>query len=280
MTRTGHTEEEEFREIYGMDIVEIPTYRPVQHIDREDRMFRTKKEKLEAVCEDVLACREKRYPVLVERASVSDSEELSRLFAERGIRHHALNMKRHKQEATIVAKAGPRRGYYCHQHGRPGDPGESRFYLSLDNGLLRIYGRGNLAARFEALGAAWGEGVTDRVLTRAVDRAQKRVESDPFAQRRELLKYDRVLHEQREVIYAHRLRVLHEPDIHGMIVSLPQHAVEDVAVGDCGGHVGPDAFQPVCAGGKSGLCALKREFTGYPLARGFGPMVREHQGSL
>ena len=332
MTGTGHTEEAEFREIYGMDIVEIPTYRPVQRIDREDRVFRTKEEKLEAVCGDVLACRETRRPVLVGTASVSDSEELSRLFAERGIRHHVLNAKHHEREAAIVAGAG-RRGAVTiatnmagrgtdiklddaakkaggllvigtqrydsrrvddqlrGRSGRQGDPGESRFYLSLDDGLLRIYGRGNLAARLEARGAASGEGVTDHMLTRAVDRAQKRVESDRFAQRRELLKYDRVLHEQREVVYAHRLRVLHESDIHGMIVSLLQRAAEDAALagdtGDTSARTLFDLFAPGAKadGGKDASAArlqeaLIRRYEGIEAAFDDVVLMRERERTL
>ena len=269
MTGTGHTEEEEFGEVYGMEIVEIPTYRPVQRIDREDLVFRTKAEKLEAVCRDVLDCRESKRPVLVGTASVSDSEELSRMFAERGIRHHVLNAKYHEKEAAIVAEAGIRgavtiatnmagRGTDIKlddaakqaggllvigterydsrriddqlrgRSGRQGDPGESRFYLSLEDPLLRLYGRKNLDAIFDAQNAAQGEGLTHTALTKAVDRAQKRIENDQFAQRREVIGYDQVLNEQREKIYAHRLQVLKDPDVHGMITALLRRTAEDV----------------------------------------------------
>lgn len=268
MTGTGHTEEKEFAEVYGMDVVQIPTYRPVQRIDREDLVFRTKAEKLEAVCRDVLASKDSKRPVLVGTVSVSDSEELSRLFAERGIRHHVLNAKYHDREAAIVAEAG-RRGAVTiatnmagrgtdikldddakkaggllvigterydsrrvddqlrGRSGRQGDPGESRFYLSLEDSLLRLYGSRNLAALFETQNVPEGEGLTHSALTKAVNRAQQRIVSDQFAQRRKVIGYDRVLNEQREAIYAHRLRVLETTDVHGMIVALLRLTVED-----------------------------------------------------
>ena len=268
MTGTGHTEEKEFAEVYGMDVVQIPTYRPVQRIDREDLVFRTKAEKLEAVCRDVLASKDSKRPVLVGTVSVSDSEELSRLFAERGIRHHVLNAKYHDREAAIVAEAG-RRGAVTiatnmagrgtdikldddakkaggllvigterydsrrvddqlrGRSGRQGDPGESRFDLSLEDSLLRLYGSRNLASLFEAQNVPEGEGLTHSALTKAVNRAQQRIVSDQFAQRRKVIGYDRVLNEQREAIYAHRLRVLETTDVHGMIVALLRLTVED-----------------------------------------------------
>ena len=276
MTGTGHTEEKEFAEVYGMDVVQIPTYRPVQRIDREDLVFRTKAEKLEAVCRDVLASKDSKRPVLVGTVSVSDSEELSRLFAERGIRHHVLNAKYHDREAAIVAEAG-RRGAVTiatnmagrgtdikldddakkaggllvigterydsrrvddqlrGRSGRQGDPGESRFYLSLEDSLLRLYGSRNLAALFEAQNVPEGEGLTHSALTKAVNRAQQRIVSDQFAQRRKVIGYDRVLNEQREAIYAHRLRVLETTDVHGMIVALLRLTVEDAVKEATGG---------------------------------------------
>lgn len=276
MTGTGHTEEKEFTEVYGMDVVQIPTYRPVQRIDREDLVFRTKAEKLEAVCRDVLASKDSKRPVLVGTVSVSDSEELSRLFAERGIRHHVLNAKYHDREAAIVAEAG-RRGAVTiatnmagrgtdikldddakkaggllvigterydsrrvddqlrGRSGRQGDPGESRFYLSLEDSLLRLYGSRNLAALFEAQNVPEGEGLTHSALTKAVNRAQQRIVSDQFAQRQKVIGYDRVLNEQREAIYAHRLRVLETTDVHGMIAALLRLTVEDAVKEATGG---------------------------------------------
>ncbi|MGN0981894.1 MAG: preprotein translocase subunit SecA [Candidatus Limivicinus sp.] len=276
MTGTGHTEEKEFAEVYGMDVVQIPTYRPVQRIDREDLVFRTKAEKLEAVCRDVLASKDRKRPVLVGTVSVSDSEELSRLFAERGIRHHVLNAKYHDIEAAIVAEAG-RRGAVTiatnmagrgtdikldddakkaggllvigterydsrrvddqlrGRSGRQGDPGESRFYLSLEDSLLRLYGSRNLAALFDAQNVPAGEGLTHSSLTKAVNRAQQCIVSDQFAQRRKVIGYDRVLNEQREAVYAHRLRVLESTDIHGMIAALLRLTVEDAVKEAAGG---------------------------------------------
>ena len=276
MTGTGHTEEKEFAEVYGMDVVQIPTYRPVQRIDREDLVFRTKAEKLEAVCRDVLDSKDTKRPVLVGTVSVSDSEELSRLFAERGIRHHVLNAKYHDIEAAIVAEAG-RRGAVTiatnmagrgtdikldddakkaggllvigterydsrrvddqlrGRSGRQGDPGESRFYLSLEDSLLRLYGSRNLAALFDAQNVPEGEGLTHSSLTKAVNRAQQCIVSDQFAQRRKVIGYDRVLNEQREAVYAHRLRVLETTDIHGMIAALLRLTVEDAVKEAAGG---------------------------------------------
>ena len=276
MTGTGHTEEAEFAQVYGMDIVQIPTYRPVQRIDREDLVFRTKAEKLEAVCQAVLDSKGSRRPVLVGTVSVSDSEELSRLFAQRGIRHHVLNAKYHDREAAIVAEAGQRgavtiatnmagRGTDIKldaaakkaggllvigterydsrriddqlrgRSGRQGDPGESRFYLSLEDSLLRLYGGRKLAGLFEAQNVPEGEGLTHSTLTRAVDQAQKRIVSDQFAQRQKMVGYDRVLNEQREAVYAQRLRVLQTGDIHGMIAAMLRLTAQDAVTAASGG---------------------------------------------
>jgi len=268
MTGTGRTEAREFQEIYGMDIVEIPTNRPVLRIDREDVVFQTKEEKLNAVCDDVSKCVLEKRPVLVGTISVSDSEELSQRFAARGIRHNVLNAKYHEREAAIVAEAG-RRGAVTiatnmagrgtdikldddaraaggllvigteryesrriddqlrGRSGRQGDPGESRFYLSLEDGLLRPFGQKRMLSIFRAQGVRPGTGLTNAALTKAVEQAQRRVESDHFAQRRRLLEYDQVLNEQREAIYRWRLQVLKGRDIHERIGRLIRNAAAD-----------------------------------------------------
>ncbi len=303
MTGTGRTVEGEFREFYSMDTVEIPTYRPVQRIDREDLMFRTKAEKLEAVCRDVLACRDSRRPVLVGTTSVSDSEELSRLFTGRGIRHHVLNAKHHEKEAAIVAEAGrlgavtiatnmAGRGtdikldaaakaagglliigterYESRRiddqlrgrAGRQGDPGESRFYLSLEDDLLRLHGRKNLHTVFDARNLPAGEGISHKAITKVVDQAQRNIEENHFAQRRDMLGYDLVLNEHREIFYAHRLRVLKERDTRAMILSLLEHTVADIFQ-VCSGIADPQErkqtvirlFSEILSSGEPDICA-------------------------
>ena len=269
MTGTGCTVADEFYGIYGMDTLEIPTHRPVIRIDREDLVFRTKTEKLEAVCRSVQACRKSKRPVLVGTTSVQDSEELSRMFEERGIRHRVLNAKHHEREAAIVADAGrwgavtiatnmAGRGTDIKlddaakaaggllvigterydsrriddqlrgRSGRQGDPGESQFYLSLEDDLLRFYDCKRINKLFDSQCVPLGEGLTHTVITKVVNQAQQRIESDHFAQRRRIIEYDQVLHEQREIIYAQRLQVLKKPDIRDLIVGLLEHTVQDV----------------------------------------------------
>ena len=225
--------------------------------------------------------------MLVGTVSVSDSEELSRLFTQRGIRHHVLNAKYHDREAAIVAEAGQRgavtiatnmagRGTDIKldaaarkaggllvigterydsrrvddqlrgRSGRQGDPGESRFYLSLEDSLLRLYGGRKLAGLFEAQNVPEGEGLTHSTLTRAVDQAQKRIVSDRFAQRQKMVGYDRVLNEQREAVYAQRLRVLQTGDVHGMIVSMLRLTAQDAVAAASGGKT-PEARKHLAA---------------------------------
>lgn len=268
MTGTGLTVKDEFREVYDMDIVVIPTYKPVLRIDKEDLVFRTKEEKLEAVCEAVLSCRASHRPVLVGTVSISDSEELSRRFDNRGIRHHVLNAKYHEMEAAIVADAG-RRGAVTiatsmagrgtdikldedakkaggllvigteryeskriddqlrGRSGRQGDPGESRFYLSLEDSLLRLHGKAKLA---DKIGSTEGKGESSPALTKAVDRAQKLIESEQFGQRRQMLGYDLITSKQQDMVYEHRQQVLMAEDMGEIIRSMLRHAAEDAVL--------------------------------------------------
>ncbi|MBP1577095.1 MAG: preprotein translocase subunit SecA, partial [Oscillospiraceae bacterium] len=269
MTGTGKTEEEEFINIYGMDIVEIPTNRPVLRIDKEDVVFRTKLDKLNAVCDAVIACRESKRPVLVGTTSVGDSEKLSQMFIERGIRHKVLNAKYHEKEAAIVADAGYRgavtiatnmagRGTDIKpddkakaaggllvigterydsrrvddqlrgRSGRQGDPGESRFYLSLEDDLFRSMDKKKLTALFEAHDPKEGEGASSPAFTKVIEKAQKRIEMDHFAQRKQVLEYDEVLNEQRETIYTWRAQLLKTADSHELITKLLKAAAEDM----------------------------------------------------
>ena len=264
MTGTGKTEEQEFLDIYGMDIVEIPTNRPVIRLDKEDIVFKTKKEKLHAVCRDVIACKDSKRPVLVGTNSVYDSEELSEMFTQFGIAHSVLNAKNHEREAAIVAEAGrcgavtiatnmagrgtdikldedaraaggllviatqrhdSRRidGQLCGRAGRQGDPGESRFYLSLEDELFRIYDKKRMEPLFEGSES----GITSAAMTKAIEKAQRRVESDHFAQRRKLLEYDVVLNEQREKLYELRYRLLKERKLNALVCALIKNAAAD-----------------------------------------------------
>lgn len=268
MTGTGKTEETEFINIYGMDIVEIPTNRPVIRIDKEDVMFRTKQEKLNAVCDAVAACTVNKRPVLVGTTGIDDSEELSLMFSKKGIRHSVLNAKHHEKEAAIVAKAGrcgavtiatnmAGRGTDIKlddksraaggllvigterydsrriddqlrgRSGRQGDPGESVFYLSLEDDLLHILDKKRLNSVFEQRGVKPGEGITAPMLTKAVIQAQQRIESDHFAHRRQLLEYDQVLDLQRDAVYKWRMGILKEKKIDEMARKLLKNAAED-----------------------------------------------------
>ena len=267
MTGTDKTEEEEFQKIYGMDIIVIPTNRPVLRRDQQDILYRTQEEKLEAVCDAVVQGAGEGRPVLVGTTSVSASEDLSRRLEERGIPHSVLNAKQHEREAAIVAQAG-RAGTVTiatnmagrgtdikldggalaaggllvigtERHdsrrvdnqlrgraGRQGDPGESRFYLSLEDDLLRLFGRKRMVSAFDALGVQGGQGVVNAVLTKAVEQAQKRLEADHFAMRTRLLEYDQVVNAQREIIYRQRRQVLEAEDIRGIIRKMLENAAE------------------------------------------------------
>lgn len=276
MTGTALTEEKEFRNIYGMDVIAIPTNRPVVRDDKEDAVYKTKKEKFLAVAEEVERAYEKGQPVLVGTITIETSEMLSDMLRKRGIQHKVLNAKFHELEAEIVADAGVHKavtiatnmagrgtdikldeeskaagglkiiGTERHESrridnqlrgrsGRQGDPGESRFYISLEDDLMRLFGSDRLMDMFTALGVPENEQIEHKMLSSAIEKAQMKIENNNYGIRENLLKYDEVMNEQREVIYAERRRVLdgdNERDlILKMITDIVENAV-DMAVSD------------------------------------------------
>ena len=249
MTGTALTEENEFRNIYGMDVVEIPTNVPVIRQDLQDAVYKTKKEKYKAVIDEIVAAHEKGQPVLVGTITIETSELLSKMLSKRGVKHNVLNAKFHEQEAQIVAEAGKHGavtiatnmagrgtdiklddeakaagglkiiGTERHEarridnqlrgrSGRQGDPGESRFYISLEDDLMRLFGSERLMSVFNTLGVEDGEQIEHKMLSNAIERAQEKIENNNFGIRKNLLEYDEVMNEQREIIYAERRRVL------------------------------------------------------------------------
>ncbi len=249
MTGTALTEEKEFREIYGMDVVEIPTNVPVIREDLNDAVYKTQKEKFKAVCDEIEAAHAKHQPVLVGTITIETSELLSGMLKRRGIKHNVLNAKFHEMEAEIVAQAGVHDavtiatnmagrgtdiklddearqagglkiiGTERHESrridnqlrgrsGRQGDPGESRFYISLEDDLMRLFGSERLMSVFTALGVEEGEQIEHKMLSSAIEKAQEKIESNNFGIRKNLLEYDQVMNEQREIIYEERRRVL------------------------------------------------------------------------
>ena len=249
MTGTALTEEREFREIYGMDVIEIPTNRPVIRFDDQDAVYKTKKEKFRAVVQAVKEAYEKGQPVLVGTITIQVSEEVSKMLKKAGIPHNVLNAKFHEMEAEIVAEAGRHGavtiatnmagrgtdikldeearaagglkiiGTERHESrridnqlrgrsGRQGDPGESRFYISLEDDLMRLFGSDRMIAMFNALNIPEDQEITHKSLSKAIEGAQKKIESNNFGIRKNLLDYDQVMNEQREIIYAQRREVL------------------------------------------------------------------------
>ena len=249
MTGTALTEEKEFRDIYGMDVVEIPTNRPVQRKDLEDAVYKTKQEKYHAVVEAVKEAHATGQPVLVGTITIEVSELLSKMLKKEGIQHKVLNAKYHELEAEIVADAGQHGavtiatnmagrgtdiklddaareagglkiiGTERHESrridnqlrgrsGRQGDPGESRFYISLEDDLMRLFGSERLMSVFNTLGVEDGEQIEHKMLSSAIEKAQKKIEGNNFGIRKNLLEYDQVMNEQREIIYEERRRVL------------------------------------------------------------------------
>ena len=276
MTGTALTEEKEFRDIYGMDVVEIPTNKPIARKDLQDAVYKTRKEKLNAIVDAVQEAHSKGQPVLVGTITIEASEELSKLLTRRGIPHKVLNAKFHELEAEIVADAGIHGavtiatnmagrgtdiklddaaraagglkiiGTERHESrridnqlrgrsGRQGDPGESKFYISLEDDLMRLFGSERLINMFNALGIPEGQEIEHKALTNAIESAQKKIESNNFGIRKNLLEYDQVMNEQREIIYEERLRVLNGESmrdvIYKMITDITENAV-DIVTGD------------------------------------------------
>ena len=261
MTGTALTEETEFRNIYGMDVIEIPTNVPVIRKDLEDAVYKTKREKYNAVVEEVKKAYEKGQPVLVGTISIEVSELLSGLFKRNGIPHNVLNAKFHEMEAEIIAHAGEYKavtiatnmagrgtdikldpeakaagglkviGTERHEarridnqlrgrSGRQGDPGESRFYLSLEDDLMRLFGGDNIMSVFNRLGVEEGQQIEHKMLSSAIERSQKRIESNNYSIRENLLKYDEVINEQREIIYKERRQVLDGESMRDVIMKM------------------------------------------------------------
>ena len=276
MTGTALTEEKEFREIYGMDVVEVPTNLPVKRINHNESVYKTKREKLNAIVEDIVASHEKGQPVLVGTITIDASEELSQLLKKRGIPHKVLNAKFHELEAEIIADAGQIGavtiatnmagrgtdiklgegvtelgglkiiGTERHESrridnqlrgraGRQGDPGESKFYISLEDDLMRLFGSQNLMQMFNSLGMPEGEQIQHKMLNKAIERAQKKIESNNYGIRKNLLEYDQINNEQREIIYAERRKVLDGDDMRDTIISMIDELVEkyvNMVIGD------------------------------------------------
>ncbi|MBO6214831.1 MAG: SEC-C domain-containing protein, partial [Lachnospiraceae bacterium] len=276
MTGTALTEEQEFRDIYGMDVIEIPTNKPIARIDHDDAVYKTQKEKYKAVVEEVKASHAKGQPVLVGTITIEVSELVSKLLTREGIRHNVLNAKFHEKEAEIVAEAGKHgavtiatnmagRGtdikldeeavaagglkiIVTERHesrridnqlrgrsGRQGDVGESQFFISLEDDLMRLFGSERLIGIFNSLGVPEGEQIQHKMLSDAIEKAQKKIESNNFAIRKNLLEYDQVMNEQRELVYAQRRRVLSGENMKDQILDMIRnkvtYAVNAVALG-------------------------------------------------
>ena len=276
MTGTALTEEKEFRDIYGMDVVEIPTNRPVIRKDLHDAVYKTKREKLNAIVEAVKEAHAKGQPVLVGTITIEASEQLSGMLRREGIQHKVLNAKFHELEAEIVADAGihgavtiatnmagrgtdikldeeakaagglkiigterhePRRidNQLRGRSGRQGDPGESRFYISLEDDLMRLFGSEKMISMFNALGIPEGQEIEHKMLSKAIENAQKKIEGNNFGIRKNLLEYDQVNNEQREIIYAERRRVLDGESMRDVIYKMITDIVDntvDMVIGE------------------------------------------------
>ena len=276
MTGTALTEEKEFRDIYGMDVIEIPTNKPVARIDLQDAVYKTRREKLNAIVDAVEEANKKGQPVLVGTITIEASEELSRMLTKRGIRHKVLNAKFHEMEAEIVADAGIHGavtiatnmagrgtdiklddearaagglkiiGTERHESrridnqlrgrsGRQGDVGESRFYISLEDDLMRLFGSDRMITVFNAMGIPEGQELEHKMLSNTIEKAQKKIEGNHFGVRKNLLEYDQVMNEQREVIYEERRRVLNGESMRDAVFKMITDIVEskvDISIND------------------------------------------------
>ena len=269
MTGTALTEEKEFRGIYNMDVVEVPTNKPVARIDHNDAVFKTMKGKFNAVIEDVVRSHEKGQPVLVGTINIDTSELLSDMLKKRGIPHNVLNAKYHELEAQIVAEAGKHGavtiatnmagrgtdiklddearaagglkiiGTERHESrridnqlrgraGRQGDPGESRFYISLEDNLMRLFAQETLMNTFNKLGVGENDQIEHKLLSNAIETAQKKIETNNYGIRCHLLEYDQVMNEQREIMYGERRRVLNGESMRSSIMKMITDFVEGV----------------------------------------------------
>jgi len=268
MTGTALTEEKEFREIYEMDVVEVPTNKPIARIDYNDAVYKTKEDKFNAVVADIVEAHKKGQPVLVGTITIDTSEYLSAKLQKAGIPHKVLNAKFHELEAEIIADAGQKGavtiatnmagrgtdiklgdgvtelgglkiiGTERHESrridnqlrgraGRQGDPGESRFYISLEDDLMRLFGSERLMQVFETLGVEEGEQIEHKMLSSAIEKAQQKIESNNFAIRKNLLEYDQVMNEQREIIYEERRRVLDGENMRDSIFHMINDYIEN-----------------------------------------------------
>jgi len=283
MTGTALTEEEEFREIYGMDVIVIPTNRPIVRLDHADEVYRSHEEKIRAIVRDVKASYEKGQPVLVGTVTIDSSEELSRELKKAGIKHNVLNAKFHEREAEIVANAGQFEaitiatnmagrgtdiklgkgvievgglkiiGTERHESrridnqlrgrsGRQGDPGESKFYLSLDDDLMRLFGSDRFKSTISRLGLPEGEPIAAGILSNAIENAQKKVEGNNFGIRKHLLDYDQVMNEQREIIYEERSKVLDGQNMREVIMNMIADNIKRIVNGFSNGMDHPDEW--------------------------------------
>ena len=283
MTGTALTEEKEFRDIYGMDVIEIPTNKPIARIDHQDAVYKTHKEKINAIVDAVCAAHEKHQPVLVGTIDIDKSEEISGALRKKGVEHQVLNAKFNEMEAEIVAGAGIHDavtiatnmagrgtdiklddeardagglmiiGTERHESrridnqlrgrsGRQGDPGESRFYISLEDDLMRLFGSERMISMFNALGIPEGQEITHKALSKAIETAQKKIEDNNFAIRKNLLEYDQVMNEQREIIYGERRRVLSGESMRDVIYKMIQDIAENAVATSIGDDTDPDEW--------------------------------------